>query len=189
MKKVFILAATAVFAGVMMTGCGSSKQVVDTDRGKKQAKEECQQLALEKTKGWRDFGNGVSPKESFAISLATLDARSRLAAQIQTQVEGLINGFNEQHAADVIDLVGKEGQMQKGYFDELLAGSKVICQNTYTKKDGTYNVYVCVEMSEASSAAIYKKLSDDKKLSIDFSEQQFKQELEKAREDYRSRNQ
>jgi hypothetical protein len=188
MKKIFIFAAIAVIAGVMFTGCGSSKRV-DAGRGKKQNAEECQQLALKDTKSWRAAGNGVSPKESFAINLAALDARSNLSEQIRTQVEGLIQAFNQQHSTnEKIDLVGKESQIQKGYFDELLAGSKVICQNTYIKQDGSYNAYVCVEMSDESSAAIYKKLSNDKKMSIDLTENKFKEELGKAREDYRNRN-
>jgi hypothetical protein len=42
-------------------------------------------------------------------------------------------------------------------------------------------------MSDEEMPAIYKKLTDDKKLSIDFAEYQFKQELEKAKEEYRNR--
>jgi hypothetical protein len=64
---------------------------------------------------------------------------------------------------------------------------KTICSNTYVKEDGSYNVYVCVEMGEESLSRVHKKLTDDQKLSIDFAEQQFKKEMEKAKEDYRNR--
>jgi hypothetical protein len=39
----------------------------------------------------------------------------------------------------------------------------------------------------ASLSRIHKKHTDDQKLSIDFAEHQFKQDMEKAKEDYRSR--
>ncbi|MDR0863418.1 MAG: hypothetical protein LBO74_00620 [Candidatus Symbiothrix sp.] len=181
-KNYFVWFAITLFVSIAFSACKSSSQKTASERGIKQKQEECQKMAVEQTKGWRASGNGLSPKESFAINLATLDARSNLSEQIRIQVEGLIQAFNQQHSANgAIDLVGKESQIQKGYFDELLAGSKVICQNTYVKKDGSYNAYVCIEMSDDSSTAIYKKLSNDKKLSINLAEPEFKKELEKDR--------
>ncbi|GHT11267.1 hypothetical protein AGMMS4956_04010 [Bacteroidia bacterium] len=168
-------------------GNSTSQQKSAGNRGAKLEKEECQQLAMEKTQGWRDFGNGTSTKESFAQNLAVLDAKSRLARQLEEQINALIRGFGQQHEAEgASDRVSKASEIQEGYVDKLLTGVKTICSNTYVKEDGTYNVYVCVEMSEQSMTAIHKKLSDDKKLSIDFAEDQFKKEMEKAKEEYRN---
>jgi hypothetical protein len=193
--KVAAIAAIAA-AGLMAASCGASKQAAYTtpqkaasNRGVKLEKEECEALAMESVKGWRDFGNGVSAEESFARNIAELDARSRLANQLQAQVNTLIRSFGQQHkAGGASDLVGKSTEIQESYADQLLTGVKVICANTYVREDGSYNIYVCVEMSEQSTAAIYKKLTADQKLSIDFSEHQFRQEMEKAKEDYRRHN-
>jgi hypothetical protein len=151
-------------------------------------KEECEELALKESKAWRASGNGVSPKEALARNIAELTAKARLARQLEEQINSLIRLFNQQHeAGNTQDLVGKATEITDGYADQLLSNVKVICTNTYAKQDGSYNVYVCVEMGEESLSRIHKKLSDDQKLSIDFGEYQFKQEMEKAKEDYRNR--
>jgi hypothetical protein len=84
-------------------------------------------------------------------------------------------------------LAGKATEITEGYADQLLSNVKTICSNTYAKEDGSYNVYVCVEMGDENLLRIHKKLTDDQKLSIDFSEHRFKQDMEKAKKDYRDR--
>jgi hypothetical protein len=70
--------------------------------------------------------------------------------------------------------------------DKLLSNVRTICNNTYAKENGDFNVYVCVEMSEEGITAIHKKLTEDQKLSIDFAEDQFKKDMAAAKEDFRS---
>jgi hypothetical protein len=206
MKTNFLkIAAMAALAVLVMTGCKSSKQVSTgyannqkepstvaqqqaANRGLKLQKEECEELALEEVKNLREAGNGVSDKESFAVNLALLDARAKLAQQLEVLVSGLIRNFNQQHEADKdFASAGKASQLQQGYFEQFLTNTRPICKNTYVKEDGKYNVFVCVEMNEQQQRSMYKKLSDDKKVAVDFAEHQFLQELEKAKEDYRQK--
>jgi uncharacterized protein YceK len=188
------LVLVAIVAGALFSACGSSKtaktpeQKAAANRGVKLEKEECEELAMRESKNWRASGNGVSAKESFARNLAELDATARLARQLEEQIHSLVRAFNQQRAAaSAQDLVGKDTGIAEGYTDQLLSNVKTICSNTYAKEDGSYNVYVCVEMGEETLSRIHKKLTDDQKLSIDFAEHQFKQDMEKAKEDYRSR--
>jgi hypothetical protein len=189
--------------GLMTTSCNSSKktskgyaveqtkpstvpQVEAANRGVKLVKEECEELALEATNSLRESGNGVSDKEAFAVNLALLDARSKLAQQLEVLVNGLIRNFNQQHEGDKeFSSVAKASQLQQGYFEQFLTNTRAVCKNTYVKEDGKYNVYVCVELGEQQIRAIHKKLSDDKKIAIDFAEKQFMDELNKAKEDFR----
>jgi hypothetical protein len=202
-KNVIFIAVTVMFMGLMMTGCGSSKkaskgyaaeqtkpstvpQAQAANRGLKLVKEECEELAIEATDNLRESGNGVSDKESFAINLALLDARAKLSQQLEILVNGLIRNFNQQHEAEQgFSSVAKASQIQQGYFEQFLTDTRAICKNTYAKEDGKYNVYVCVEMGERQLKAMYKKLSDDKKIAVDFAEKQFMDELNKAKEDFR----
>jgi uncharacterized protein YceK len=186
----FVLAGA--MAGVMLAGCGSSSKMTTpqqkqaANRGAKLDKEECEDLAMQESKNWRASGNGVSAKESFAKSMAELDAKTRLARQLEEQINGLIRNFNQQHeAGGAQELVGKGTELQEGYVDKILSNVRTICNNSYVKPDGSYNVYVCVEMSEQGLSAIHKKLTADQKLSIDFAEHQFKKDMEKAKADYR----
>jgi hypothetical protein len=195
MKKIYLnLALVAIVAGLLCSACGSSKkaktpeQKIAMDRGVKMDKEECEELALKASKTWRASGNGVSDKESFAHSLAELNAKARLARQIEEQINSLVRAYNQQHeAAGTQALAGKSTEIAEGYADQLLSNVKTICNNTYVRQDGSFNVYVCVEMSEESLSRIHKKLTDDQKLSIDFGEHLFLQEMEKKKEEYRNR--
>jgi hypothetical protein len=201
-RNVICIAVIAMFLGLTMTtGCGSSKksgyeskqskpttlpQQEAANRGLKLAKEECEELSLEATKNLREVGNGVSDKESFAVNLALLDARAKLSQQLAVLVNGLVRNFNQQHEADAdFASVAKASQIQQGYFEQFLENTRSICKNTYVREDGKYNVYVCIEMGEPQAKAMYKKLSDDKKIAVDFAEKQFLDELEKAKEDFR----
>ncbi|GHT74079.1 hypothetical protein FACS189456_5200 [Bacteroidia bacterium] len=193
MKKQYLkLALAAVTAGVIVTSCGSGSKMTtpqqkqSANRGAKLEKEECEVLAMQSSKNWRASGNGVSAKEAFAKSQAELNAKARLARQLEEQINSLVRTFNQQHEAEsASSLVGKSTQIDEGYVDKLLNNVKPICSNTYVKEDGSFNVYVCVEMSEESLTAIHKKLTADQKLSIDFAEHQFKQDMAKAKADYR----
>jgi hypothetical protein len=204
MKRNYLkFALVAIVAGALFTACGSTKtartpeQKTAMNKGVKSEKEECEQLALQESKNWRASGNGVSPQESFARSIAELDAKARLARQLEEQIHSLIRSFSQQHTVyekgddgrmkTKTETVSKSTGINEGYADQLLSNVKTICSNTYVKDDGSYNVYVCVEMGEETLSRIHKKLTDDQKLSIDFAEYQFKQEMEKAKEDYRNR--
>ncbi|GHT14027.1 hypothetical protein AGMMS4956_11120 [Bacteroidia bacterium] len=193
MKKQYLkFALVAVTAGVIATSCGSGSKMTtpqqkqSANRGAKLEKEECEALSMKDSKNWRASGNGVSTKEAFAKSMAELNAKARLARQLEEQINSLVRTFNQQHEADgASSLVSKSTEIAEGYVDKLLTNVKTICSNTYVKADGSFNVYVCVEMSEESLTAIHKKLTADQKLSIDFAEHQFKKDMEKAKADYR----
>ena len=130
----------------------------------------------------------MGAKEAFARSLAEINAKTRLARQLEEQINALIRTFNQQHeAASAQDFTGKGTEIAEGYVDQLLSYVKTICHNTYVRQDGSFNVYVCVEMDEENLSRIHKKLTDDQKLSIDFGEHLFLQEMEKRKEEYRNR--
>jgi len=202
MKK---LKFVAIIGIMIMAGACKSSQKADyngvqqkpttavqkdaANRGVKVQKEECEELAMADSPNLRDAGNGISDKESFATNLALLDARSKLAQRLEMLINGLTRKFNQQHEAGTTDLssAAKEGQIQQGYFEQLLSNTKQICKNTYVKEDGRYNVFVCVEMDVNAQKAMHKKLTNDKMLQIDYKEYQFLQDLEKAQKEYQQK--
>ncbi|MDR1865604.1 MAG: hypothetical protein LBR08_08535 [Bacteroidales bacterium] len=199
MKKVVIYAAMAamiVTAGVSFTGCKGTKQVATTSqqkaalgRGVKMEKEECEEMAMKATK--RASGIGSSQSERLAKNTAALDARTNLLAALQSIIVGMIKNFDQEHQAGAnmqktSDFVNQSGEEQKALLDGVIS-SRIICSNTYAQEDGSYKVYVCVEMTDESIGSIYKKLSQDKKISIQFEEDRFRKEMEKGLEDFRNR--
>lgn len=205
MKKTIITTISIIAVAAMLVSCGSSKKVSKgynanqkepvtveqkqaANRGVKLQKEECESMALEDVKNLREAGQGISPKESLATNIALLDARAKLAQQLEVLVNGLIRNFDQQHessASKDIQQVGKASNIQQGYFEQFLSNTRPICKNTYVKEDGNYNVYVCIEMNPEMQKTMHKRLTEDKKLAIDFEESQFLKELEKAKDDYR----
>jgi len=204
MKSINYLKIAVMIFGIslMFGACKSSKKTVIytgdqnnltttaqqnvTSRGTKQEVEECEELAMLPGANLRDAGNGISDREAFATNLALLDARSKLAQQLEVLVNGLTRNFNQQHESGVDQLssVAKAGQIQQGYFEQFLANTRQICKTTYLK-DGKYNVYVCVEMDVNQQRAMYKKLTNDKMLQTDYQEYQFLKDMEKAKEEYK----
>jgi len=155
-------------------------------RGVRLQMEECEMLAMDETANLRESGNAISDRESFAANLALLDARARLAQQLEVLVNGMIRSFNQQYESNQqMSSVAKAGQIQQAYFEQFLTNTRSICRNLYAREDGRYNAYVCIEMNAEQMGTMYRKLREDQYIGIDFQEHQFLKELEKAKEEYR----
>jgi hypothetical protein len=177
-----------------MSSCGSSKvaktpqQKAAIDRGVKMEKEECEQLALKESR--RTSGIGNSQSERLAKNSAALDARFNLLSAIQSIVVGMVKNFDQEHQSGAnqnlaSDFVNQSGEEQKALIEGVISSS-VICTNTYAQPDGSYRVYACVEMNDETIGNLYRKLSQDKKISIQFEEARFRKEMEEGLDKYRS---
>jgi hypothetical protein len=188
------VAFTVTIVGVFCA-CGGPKltaeQKTATGQGRvKKERDECQQKALDAQGAvLRAWGEGISAKESFANNQAELDARTKIARQLESAMESMISNFNEQHSKDgTLDEVGKATELQQGYVNKVLTGTRPICSNAYVLPDGKTQVYVCIELSEESVLSAVKKLSAETKVQIDFAEHNYRQEMEKAREQFRQQD-
>lgn len=174
----------AILGTILVSSCGSPKpypaqqprpsnpiQAAAANRGVKIEKEECEELASDITaENPREFGNGLSAKESFATNLAILDARSKMAQRISAYVKGaIINAEGQSQNA----YSNEAGQIQTAQWDQYVSNTKVIKKNTYVKEDGQYNVYVCIEMPKDQLKSLYDKLSKDKVIANNISETMF----------------
>ncbi len=194
MRKIFalvaILLATCVASNDVYAQSRkekkASKKATVQSRGTKLVREECEELAMDITAtNPRAAGNGVSANEMLATNMALLDARSNLAQQLEVFVNGMIQTFNQQYASGGnTSLDPKNTQIQTAYFEKILTNTRPIHKNTYLKEDGSFNVYVCIEMDPSLTKAVYEQLKNDKILHIDFKEELFKSEMDKARKLY-----
>ena len=203
--KILKFALVAMIASAMFSACGSSRnvnraysgvQVAPTTpaqqtaatRGVRLQRTECQNMALEQTTNLREWGNGVAISERLAVNSALLDARARMAQQLEVMVTGLTRNFEQQHN------VGRDGSavgvtrmVQEGFFEQFLTGTRPICHVTYVREDGQYNVYVTIELDESVQRNIHRTLRQEQMIHIDFQEHQFLQEMQRAREEFRQR--
>lgn len=194
MKKIFALVAVLLAICVAPNDAEAqsrkekkdSKKVTSQSRGTKLIREECEELAMDITSANpRAAGSAISINEMMATNMALLDARSSLAQQLEVFVNGAIKSFNQQYASEGnISLDQKNTQVQAAYFENILNNTRPICKNTYLKDDGSYNVYVCIEMDPNLTHIVYEQLKNDKMLHIDFNEERFKSEINEARKLY-----
>ncbi len=192
MKKIFIIMLMMAF--VMPNDAFAQKRkerkasakATTQSRGVKINREECEELAMDITAAYpRAAGNAISANEAMATNLAVLDARSNLAQQLEVMVNGMLTNFGEQYASGSAGgFQGSAKQLQEGYFQNILNNTRPIKKNTYLKEDGTFNVYVCIEMNPEQNTAIYNQLRKDEILHIDFDEAMFIERMNKAREEY-----
>jgi len=175
--------ATAPVYNTVQTTPATPAQAQSANRGIKLEKEECEAKALEQTASIREFGNALSENESFGVNMALLDARSKLAQQLEAMINGMSKRFSEQYEKGQTNssYTGKGTQIQQGYFEQFLTNTRPICKNTYVKEDGRYNVYVAIELGEQEQKAIYSQLKKDEKLAIDFDEHMFLREMQPQR--------
>ena len=164
----------------------ASAKATTQSRGVKVNREECEELAMDITAAYpRAAGNAVSANEAMATNLALLDARSNLAQQLEVMVNGMLTNFGEQYASGAAGgFKGSAKQIQEGYFRNILNNTRPIKKNTYLKEDGSFNVYVCIEMNPEQNTAMYNQLRKDEILHIDFDEAMFIERMNKAREEY-----
>lgn len=164
----------------------ASAKATTQSRGVKVNREECEELAMDITAAYpRAAGNAVSANEAMATNLAMLDARSNLAQQLEVMVNGMLTNFGEQYASGTAGgFKGSAKQIQEGYFQNILNNTRPIKKNTYLKEDGSFNVYVCIEMNPEQNTAMYNQLRKDEILHIDFDEAMFIERMNKAREEY-----
>jgi hypothetical protein len=157
MKSKLTILVVALFAVLLTTSCGSSKESAKkTDFGQKLDVEECIALAEDpNATGLRAWGEGRDFNQGDAAREAALMARGNLATSIATLIEDGIERYNEKYTkstsdgqvtAMVLESAGKNESKIKGAAEALLKGSKVIKSTYYKQPDGTIKSYSCVEV-------------------------------------------
>jgi hypothetical protein len=186
-KTMMVAAVAAMCAGaVMIASCGSSKGL-----GKKEQNEECETLAMQRSDNWRASGIGKDHDKEDARSEAELVAKTRLAQQLSEQIEAARQRgslrYDVGSGKDAATAKGKDfKRVDEGYVMAVLREVRTICYNSYVQKDGSYHVYVCVEMSEDGLNSLAKRVTEDEALGIDFGIKQFKDEMRKSKEERRN---
>ena len=184
MSVMALIAITTVIAGCKSGQKATTPQQKSAmNRGAKMEKEECEEMA--RISPARASGNGVSQSERLAKNSAALNARQELASTVKTALIGMGTNFEEQFKSNKDgSYKGRDVNFIGGLVDGSVTAS-IICSNTYVKDDGSYNVYVCVEMDKGSLDNLYNKISRNEELSIKFDEKMFKDEMDRRLKELR----
>ncbi|MDR2727573.1 MAG: hypothetical protein LBB56_00450 [Chitinispirillales bacterium] len=172
------------YSGTTQVAPTTKAQASAATRGVKLEKEECEEKGLEQGTV-REFGIGTADDEAFAVNIALLDARSKMAQQLEVLVSGAITNYNDKYRkGDASSSANKAEMRQEGYFERFLNNTRPICKNTYVKENGDYNVYVTIELDDGIMSQIHKQVSKDAEMDIDFKEHVFKEEMKEMRQKF-----
>lgn len=189
--KILKLFAVSVFAVVMLTGCGGSKQVVSSNSQQGMVSKvedeltECEEYQLQKP-DIRVVGEAVSRRDARATALAEAQARAQFRRTIETVVttaqgedgvrRGGVNGNDE-------------GEISNDMVTSIAAGvvknMVIVKKNRFLRADGSYQVYVCLEyrgdrkaLADDITQNAKQQVSDDERLKNQYDFEQFRKRIE-----------
>lgn len=193
-----IAAVTAVLP--LLFACGSSKKVAETPKSPSQ---EIREYAESAPKGvLRGYGSYNDTEEWFAYKSASAIARSNIAEVVSAKVLSAVEIYKGRYGKESYDTEAvrrndKDGEKRdetyvKTIADEVLQGSKVVKSAVSKAANGTYDVYLCVEVDSdlvaeyiSNNSKIKELISEEEKLTIDFHREEFKKALQEEFDKYK----
>lgn len=177
MKKVtlFLLGFAAV---AFMSSCGGSKSTT-TKRQKLEIP--CDDKAKSDATYFRASGQAKSPNQANAKDKALLNAKSRLAASINTKIKSVTESYtNEMDAGGAQEFNQTFENMTRAVVSQTLVEVDEICSESYPALDGNgFDHYVALQVSkDAIYNGIDKGISKDKKLEVMYDRQKFKEKFD-----------
>jgi isopropylmalate/homocitrate/citramalate synthase len=203
MKKIVFAVVTALCAGVLITGCGSSKQVtkpVSVTDSKEMAKKlnapaeveivfPCEGIDSDEA-FLRVNANGASKDRTMAKDRAYQNALANLASKLA----GVMAMENSKVAVSV-NADGEEFHDKMVTVSKLIAkanvsGYRTSCEKfTVNQQDGAYNCYVTVEFGKQKVVKqLYEALSNEKLLKADYDFDRYMKAFEKDLGEYEKTN-
>lgn len=165
MNAIFRLSMTAYVVAVLallVTGCGSGNslgtQVKEPFTGSKYESN---------NRYFRSSGKGSSSKDAIAQSKAEMDARTGLAQQLNTTIQVVTDNYSKDTQGEhVNEAIERFETLVREVTNTTLADIRIIGQEKYLSGDGTYTVYVAMEIKKAAMYRTMKKLArQDERLS------------------------
>jgi len=190
-----IIAVAVIFMSAVMTSCGGSKPIsrkdatgfVDIE------KNECQKEA-DKKPALRAYGLGQHFREMTARNIAETQARAQfaraIASAITTSTEDNANSNvaydGDESGANIIDSQNAGvNDFERGIAEEEIRNTTVILTcPTFNPTTKQYQVSVCIEYNEgvavlaSNVAKKVQKLSDERKLKMNFEFEQYRKRIE-----------
>lgn len=187
MKKMFL--AVLAFAAVgAMTSCSSTKSVQVA--APSNMVEEVVPLSgaayHSDADYYRAVQNAASSDRSMAQKMATQNCRQELAANVQADIELVIENYAKAQKTYY-------GEDVKSHYQELaytvaqqrLYDVQVVDEKMYKEENGNYRYYVCLQIpKKAVEEATIALMENDEKLNLEFDLEMFKQVFEQKLADF-----
>lgn len=176
----------AAGAAMLFAACGSSSKIsqIEADGGRLVKKTPCSDC-----KSTRDIirsrGIRESMDQQIAMEMARSSALQDMASKIGIAVRALIDDYaNQRSVNNKQELEQRYERISKQLIDQTVQGYRTICEEYVLGKqpDGTnmYKCYYAIELDKEDAArSLYKGLSRDEKLRLDYDYEKFKEEFDR----------
>ncbi|HNW68614.1 MAG TPA: hypothetical protein PKK66_07185 [Bacteroidales bacterium] len=180
MKKLNVVLVAVMAALVMMTACKTAKQGPTTTYQKEESATEVvipfsdKQYQTDKD-NFRAKNSGKSPDMATAKKIALMNAKTELAAAIQSVIKSVTEQYtNQRSVADAQEYENKFEEIARMVVNQQLNDVRTIGEKLFKESDGKYTYWVAIEMpKDAVQKALCEKISADSKLQLDFDKHQF----------------
>lgn len=205
MKKNFVMAVTA--AAMMLSSCGTQKQVVKNNyQQRQQAVEQPQrpartlrqltrseELAIEDCDQWRALGTATSYVEKAARNEAARDARNQLAQMMKVAVEGAAQDYEQNAQKNIKGSAASLGEAVMSQFvAEEVTNTRPLHYDVFDLSDGSVQVYVCIEIRKTKKEFADKlnnTLEREGLIELQYDRDRFIQKMSAGLEEYKKKNQ
>ena len=125
---------------------------------------------------YRAVQNGASADRSVAQKIATQNCRQALAANIQADVQVVIENYvKSQNTGVATENKAQYQELAYSVVNQRLADVQVVDEKIYREDNGQYRFYICLQMPKAAiEEAVENAIANDAKLNLEFDREQFK---------------
>jgi hypothetical protein len=129
---------------------------------------------------FRASATGESMDQMMSEKKAVTEARSKLAAQIETLVKTVTDNYGKSAEMNKKeDLMKRYETLSREVVNQKLSGTIETCNKQTKSKEGNYKTYITVELGGNDVlSALNNKLSNDDMLKIDYNYEKFKKTFE-----------
>lgn len=180
MKKLNVVLVALMAVMMMMTACKTAKQGPTTTYQKEAAAQKIivpfsdKQYQTDK-EFFRAKNSGKSPDMATSKKIALMNAKTELAAAIQSTLKSVTEQYtNQRSVANAQEYENKFEEMAREVVSQQLNDVRTIGEEVYKESDNTYTYWVAIEMpKDAIQQALNDRISKDSKLQLDFDKHMF----------------
>ena len=163
------------------TGCKSKQEAVKKVPGEEEIVRYCYGPDYQTDKEhFRASASGESMDQMMSEKKAVSEARSKLAAQIETTVKTVTDNYGKSAEMNKKeDLMKRYETLSREVINQKLPGTREICNKQTKTKEGNYKTYVTIELGGTEVLnALNSKMSNDDIIKIDYNYEKFKKTFE-----------
>lgn len=179
MKKT-LFGALALLLAAGAVSCSSSKKVAGTPAPSGMVEESVPLSGPQYHSDaayYRAVQNGASTDRSTAQKIAMQNCRQELAANIQADLQVVMENYvKNQNTGVAAQNKSQYQELSYAVVNQQLRDVQVADEKIFRQEDGSFRFYVCLQMPKAAiEQAVEEAIANDAKLNLEFDREQFKQ--------------